>query len=204
MWGRTGRTDAIDTRLVNEVMTGTGKIARWMIRTMGLTAAGQYVANSSGIRIWNGIGCWRVLGDQWGLGRRGLTRARRIMTRTGMECRTCGKWRWGEPGVADNNGAAMNDGYTNLESYLNEAAAWPASTPLIFGNKNATSRYAEIGNWQTAFTSPPKATPHRSTPHRHRRCRRAARRNAEGGQREPGRRRPLRLPPVGSMSPRTF
>jgi hypothetical protein len=41
------------------------------------------------------------------------------------------------------------DGYTNLEEYLNEVAAWPAIAALQFtGAKNR--RYAEITNWTIA------------------------------------------------------
>jgi hypothetical protein len=58
------------------------------------------------------------------------------------------------PAVADNNGSAMNDGYTNLDSYLNELGAWPASTALVFSNGNGNGRYAEIGNWQTGVYKP--------------------------------------------------
>ena len=50
------------------------------------------------------------------------------------------------PAVADNNGDYDNDGYTNLEEYLNELAEWPAPKALIFtGTTNA--RYEQITNW---------------------------------------------------------
>ena len=148
--------DAIDTRLVNEVMTGTGKIAALDDPNNGFDSAGQYVANSSGDPDleWNRLLALRSA-TNGGTGATGAyTRAANYDTdRDGMP----DVWEVAmgfNPGVADNNGSAMNDGYTNLESYLNEAAAWPASTPLIFGNKNATSRYAEIGNWQTGVYKP--------------------------------------------------
>ena len=48
---------------------------------------------------------------------------------------------------ANNNGDFDADGYTDLEEYLNDVAAWPAPVPLVFaGSTNA--RYAEITNWQ--------------------------------------------------------
>jgi hypothetical protein len=51
------------------------------------------------------------------------------------------------PGVADNNGDFDNDGYPNLDDYLNELAAWPAPKPVYFtGDKN--NRYAEVFNWR--------------------------------------------------------
>ena len=39
-----------------------------------------------------------------------------------------------------------SDGYTNLEEYLNEIAAWPAPQPIIF-NAATNNRYAQITNW---------------------------------------------------------
>ena len=51
------------------------------------------------------------------------------------------------PNVPNNNGDFDNDGYTDLEEYLNELAAWPAPGEIQFtGNTN--SRYAQIFNWQ--------------------------------------------------------
>ena len=50
------------------------------------------------------------------------------------------------PNAADNNGDTDADGYTNLEEYLNEIAAWPAIAALQFTGRN-NSRYAEIQNW---------------------------------------------------------
>jgi hypothetical protein len=49
--------------------------------------------------------------------------------------------------VNGNNGSVQNDGYTNLEAYINELGAFPASGTLVFGNANSTGRFAEIGNW---------------------------------------------------------
>jgi hypothetical protein len=52
-----------------------------------------------------------------------------------------------DPNVANNNGDFDNDGYTDLEEYLNEIAAWPAPGNIIF-NGNTNNRYALIHNWQ--------------------------------------------------------
>jgi len=49
---------------------------------------------------------------------------------------------------ADNNGDVDADGYTNLEEYLNELAAWPAPAALVFSGARSR-RYAEIQNWST-------------------------------------------------------
>ncbi len=56
------------------------------------------------------------------------------------------------PLVADNNGDYENNGYTNLEKYLNELAAFPADGPLIF--KGSTNRFALIGNWGSGVFLP--------------------------------------------------
>ena len=49
--------------------------------------------------------------------------------------------------MPNNNDDFDNDGFTDLEEYLNELAAWPAPGEIIFtGNTN--SRYASIFNWQ--------------------------------------------------------
>ena len=51
------------------------------------------------------------------------------------------------PAVADDKGDADGDGYTNLEEYLNEVAAWPATAELLFEGTRSV-RYAEIENWR--------------------------------------------------------
>src|SRR5262249_50733076 len=50
------------------------------------------------------------------------------------------------PNSADNNGDFDSDGYTNLEEYINEIAAWPAATAVLFTGKT-NRRYAQITNW---------------------------------------------------------
>ena len=51
------------------------------------------------------------------------------------------------PNAANNNGDFDSDGYTDLEEYLNEIAAWPAPGPILFtGEKD--NRYAMIFNWR--------------------------------------------------------
>ncbi len=58
------------------------------------------------------------------------------------------------PAAADNNGSIENSGYTNLENYLNDLAAWPASSSLVFSNANGNGKYSQIGNWQTGVFEP--------------------------------------------------
>lgn len=50
--------------------------------------------------------------------------------------------------VANNNADFDNDGYTDLEEYLNEISAWPAATPIEFKNDLANGRFANIQNWE--------------------------------------------------------
>ena len=52
------------------------------------------------------------------------------------------------PTVADNNGDFDGDGYTNLEEYLNDVAAFPAPTSLVF--KAAGGNYEQFANWNSA------------------------------------------------------
>ncbi|MCJ7545068.1 MAG: hypothetical protein MUP47_11005, partial [Phycisphaerae bacterium] len=51
-----------------------------------------------------------------------------------------------DPSAASNNGDYDNDGYTNIEEYLNELAAWPAPKPIIWTGGTA-GRYELITNW---------------------------------------------------------
>ena len=48
------------------------------------------------------------------------------------------------PTVASNNGDFDSDGYTNLEEYLNDVAAFKATGPLEF---SGSGRYADWNNW---------------------------------------------------------
>jgi len=50
------------------------------------------------------------------------------------------------PAVPDHNGDFDADGYTNIEEYINEIAAWPAPQPIVF-NAATNNRYAQITNW---------------------------------------------------------
>jgi hypothetical protein len=152
----------IDQRLVNETRTGTGKIAALDDINNGFDSTGAYIFN--GINPTNPTNTadleWnRLLGlrsaTNGGAGATGsLTRLAGYDTDQDGMPDVWEKAMGSNPNVADNNGSIMSDGYTNLEAYLNEVAAWPASTTLVFNNGNGTSRYAEIGNWQTGIYKP--------------------------------------------------
>ncbi|MFT3785397.1 MAG: hypothetical protein QM770_04425 [Tepidisphaeraceae bacterium] len=53
------------------------------------------------------------------------------------------------PNVKNNNADFDNDGYTDLEEYLNELAAWPAPAPAVFSV--GSGRYALSTNWNTKW-----------------------------------------------------
>jgi hypothetical protein len=52
--------------------------------------------------------------------------------------------------MPDHNGDFDTDGYTNLEEYINEIAAWPAPQPIGF-NGATSNRYAQLGNWDSRW-----------------------------------------------------
>jgi hypothetical protein len=52
-----------------------------------------------------------------------------------------------DPNVPNSNGDFDNDGYTDLEEYLNEIAAWPAPGNIVFTGAT-NNRYAQIFNWR--------------------------------------------------------
>jgi hypothetical protein len=126
----------LDERLIKETFTGTGKIMAW--------ADDPFDTNSS--EGWE----WRSL----------LALRADITTGAAPFNRPAGWDTDGDgmpdvwelehglnPNVANNNGDFDNDGYTDLEEYLNDIAAWPAPGDVIFTGAT-NSRYAAIFNWQ--------------------------------------------------------
>lgn len=55
-----------------------------------------------------------------------------------------------DPFVANNNGDYDSDGYTDIEEYLNELAAWPAPLPAVF-TTGSSGRFALWSNWDTRW-----------------------------------------------------
>jgi len=132
--------DAVDARIVHEVRTGTGKIKAWADDPFNPDPAeGVEWRNLLALRAdpvtgaapFNRDADWDVDGD-------------------GMP----GFWELAhnlDPNVADHNGDFDGDGYTNLEEYINEIAAWPAPAAIAFvGGTN--NRYAQITNWDVNFS----------------------------------------------------
>jgi hypothetical protein len=129
-WNR----DAIDTRIVNETRTGTGQIMAFNDPSHGTE--------------WNAL-----------LGLR--SPAAGGIGGTGAYVRPAGYDADGDgipdawekahglnPNIANNNADFDGDGYTNLEEYLNDVAAFPAPRPLIF--KSSSGRYEQYANWNTS------------------------------------------------------
>jgi hypothetical protein len=122
--------DSIDSRIVNEVRTGTGKITAFNDPTHGTewnmllglrsTTNGGIGGTGSYVRPANFDTDGDGMPDTWEVAH-GLN-----------------------PNVADNNGDFDGDGYTNLEEYLNELGEWPAPKPLVF---KSSGRYELSANW---------------------------------------------------------
>jgi hypothetical protein len=126
----------VDERLIHETITGTGQIISWAddpfnddpnegvewrellaLRADPVTGAAPFKRPAN----WDTDG--DGMPDNWEI-EHGLN-----------------------PNVPDNNGDYDHSGYSNLEKYLNEIAAWPAPGVITFTGAN-NNRYAEIFNWQ--------------------------------------------------------
>jgi len=118
---------AVDTRLVNETRAGTGKIVAW--------ADDPFNSSASEGTEWRALNATPTVSRPAGFDTDNDGMPDAWETMHGLN-----------PAVADNNGDADADGYTNLEEYMNEIAAWPATAELMFTGKR-NLRYAEIDNW---------------------------------------------------------
>jgi hypothetical protein len=134
-WTRDSVIDTPDERIINETRTGTGKIRAW--------------ADDPWNNDPNEGTEWRAL---WALRPDPTTGAAPFNRPADWDVDSDGMpgaWevRYGlDPNVADNNGDFDSDGYTNLEEYLNDIAAWPAPNAIVF-NAATNERWAQITNW---------------------------------------------------------
>jgi hypothetical protein len=148
---QTGNVEAIDTvdeRLIHETYTGTGKIMAWADNPFNdfpdpapSPYYDPYDPNEGA--EWRQLLSFRadpVTGDapfnrdaSWDTDGDGMPNAWELQH--GLD-----------PNVDDHNGDFDSDGYTNLEEYINELAAWPAPGPIAF-NGATNNRYAQITNW---------------------------------------------------------
>jgi hypothetical protein len=132
--GNTAAIDTVDERLIHEIYTGTGKIMAWADdpwnddpnegvewRALKNTPAASRSANWD-MEASVGYGIGDGMPTDWEL-LHGL-----------------------DPNGRDDAGDFDNDGYTNLEEYLNDVAAWPAANAIAF-NGATNARYAQITNW---------------------------------------------------------
>lgn len=128
----------VDERLIRETVTGTGKIMAW--------ADDPFDNNPNEGTEWRNLLALRadpVTGAapfnrpaNWDTDGDGLPDA--WESEHGLN-----------PNVANNNADFDTDGYTDLEEYLNELAAWPAPGVIVFNN-TTNNRYAEIFNWSVS------------------------------------------------------
>jgi hypothetical protein len=128
----------IDERLIHETITGTGKIIAWADDPFTNSATeGVEWRNLLALRAdpYTGVAPFnRPAG--WDTDRDGMPDAWEI--EHGLD-----------PEVANNNGDFDNDGYTDLEEYLNDVAAWPAPGGIVFTGET-NNRYAVIFNWKVS------------------------------------------------------
>ena len=134
-WTRDNVINTPDERIINEVRTGTGKIVAWAddpwnndpyegTEWRNLVSTPQTSrANDWDTEADIGYGVGDGMPTHWEL-QHGL-----------------------DPNARDDAGDFDNDGYTNLEDYLNEIAAWPAPNAIVFNNANGDGRFAHILNW---------------------------------------------------------
>ena len=99
---------AVDTRLVNETRAGTGKIVAW--------ADDPFNSSASEGTEWRALMATPAMSRPAGFDTDNDGMPDAWETMHGLN-----------PAVADDNGDADADGYTNLEEYINEIAAWPAT-----------------------------------------------------------------------------
>jgi hypothetical protein len=119
---------AVDTRLIKETRAGTGKIVAW--------ADDPFNASPSEGTEWRALSATPTVARPGGFDSDGDGMPDTWETAHGFN-----------PAVADDKGDADGDGYTNLEEYLNEIAAWPATAELLFEGTRGV-RWAEIQNWR--------------------------------------------------------
>jgi hypothetical protein len=135
-WTRDDVIDTPDERLIHETRTGTGKIMAW--------------ADDPWNNDPNEGTEWRALWNTPQTNREAdWDTEASIGYGVGDGMPTYWELEHGlDPKVRDDAGDFDNDGYTNLEEYLNDIAAWPAPGPIVFDG-STNNRYAQITNWDS-------------------------------------------------------
>jgi pectate lyase len=136
-WTRDGVIDTPDERITNEARTGTGKIMAW---------ADDPWNNDPSVGVE-----WRALKNTPQTDRAAdWDTEASIGFGVGDGMPTYWELQHGlDPDARDDAGDFDNDGYTNLEEYLNDVAAWPAAEEegIVFNNAHGDGRFAHILNW---------------------------------------------------------
>ncbi len=145
-WTRDGVIDTPDERIIHETRTGTGKIMAWADDPWNNDP-------NEGVE-------WRALKNTPQVNRTNdWDTEASVGYGVGDGMPTYWELEHGlDPDARDDTGDFDNDGYTNLEEYLNDIAAWPAPNAIVFNNANGDGRYAHILNWD-ANPSPSSVHP---------------------------------------------
>lgn len=130
----------VNQRLIKETVTGTGKIIAW--------ADDPFNSDPNEGTEWRALLALRA--DP-------VTGAAPFNRSAGWDTDQDGMpdtWETAHglnPNVANHNADFDNDGYTDLEEYLNELAVWPAPSTVLFTG-DADNRFARIFNWRVTGT----------------------------------------------------
>jgi hypothetical protein len=133
-WMRDGVIDTPDERIINEARTGTGKVMAWADDPWNNdpTEGTEWRALKNTPQTDRAVDWDTEASIGYGVG-------------DGMPT----YWELQhslDPDARDDAGDFDADGYTNLEEYLNDIAAWPAANAIAF-NGATNARYAQITNW---------------------------------------------------------
>lgn len=139
--GNTAAIDTLSERLIHDVITGSGRIQAWADDPYDISGTFSALGAAEGAE-------WRAL---WALrptnGVAPFTRPAGWDTDNDGMPNTWETAHGLNPNVANHNSDFDTDGYTDLEEYLNELAAWPAPATIYFtGDEN--QRFARIFNWR--------------------------------------------------------
>ena len=137
-WTRDAVIDTPDERIIDETRNGNGQIVAWADDPWDNDPTeGQEWRNLLNTPQANRVANWDTEPDTAGYG---------YGVGDGMP--TLWEVQHGlDPNARDDDGDFDSDGYTNLEEYLNDVAAWPAPNAILFNNSGSDSRFANILNW---------------------------------------------------------